>query len=239
MRTLRNVAVTMLLSTSAVALASCDWPLDAGCSGVGYYALQVAIRDAQGNPQALGATVTLYDAAYREQDSARYDPLLVYAAQERGGRRYDIQVAKRYYTDTWVRGVEAPGGGCVTGHENTPVTRVVPVVLNLAPNAPPVRSIHLLPPRILLDRAPYPSVGMFTPYVDATDGVSRAIQWRIAGDTASVDFDPATGTVRYRCLARSGALTIAAISVVDSTVVGKAEVAVQGHSATPSDTPCG
>ena len=44
---------------------------------VGYWALQVAIRDAQGNPLALGATVTLYDGAYREQDSARYDPLIV------------------------------------------------------------------------------------------------------------------------------------------------------------------
>ena len=209
-----------------------------GCSGVGYWALQVAIRDAQGNPLALGATVTLYDGAYREQDSARYDPLTVYAAQERGGRRYDIQVAKRYYADAWVRGVEAPGGGCVTGREKTPVTRTVPVVLSLAPNAPAVREIHLLPPRILLDRAPYPSAGTFTPYVDANVGVSRAIRWCIAGDTGSVDFDPATGTVRYRCRARSGALTISAISAVDSSVFGTAELAVQGHPATPSDAPC-
>jgi hypothetical protein len=205
---------------------------------VGYYALQVARRDAQGNPQALGATVTLYDAAYQEQDSARYDPLIVYAAQERGGRRYDIQVSKPHYTDAWVRGVETPSGGCVTGHETTPVTRVVPVVLTLAPNAPAVRSIYLLPPRVLLDRAPYPSAMTFTPYVDAASDGARAIRWRIAGDTSSVEFDPATGTVRYRCLARSALLTIRAISVVDSSVSGTAEVAVQGHPATPTDPPC-
>ena len=184
MRTPRNLWVVILLSAAA-ALASCEWPFVTGCSGVGYWALRVAIRDAQGNPLALGATVTLYDGAYREQDSARYDPLIVYAAQERGGRRYDIQVAKRYYADAWVRGVEAPGGGCVTGREKTPVTRTVPVVLTLAPNAPVVRSIHLLPPRILLDRAPSPSVGTFTPYVDVNVGVSRVIQWRIAGDTSA------------------------------------------------------
>ena len=50
---------------------------------MGDWALQVAIRDAQGNPLALGATVTLYDGAYREQDSARYDPLIVYAGTRR------------------------------------------------------------------------------------------------------------------------------------------------------------
>ena len=230
--TARMAAVLVL------AVASCEWPLVSGCSGVGYYALQIPIRDARGNPLALNATVTLYDGTYRAEASAREDPLTVYAAADRGGRRYDIQVSKPYYTDVWVRGVDTPGGGCVTGHESTPVTRVLPVVVALAPGAPAVRSVHLLPPRVLLDRAPYPSVGTFTPYVDADPGVSRAVVWRLTGDTSSVSFDPTTGIVRYRCLARSGSLTIRAISAADSTVVGSADIAVQGHPAVLGDPPC-
>jgi hypothetical protein len=135
--------------------------------------------------------------------------------------------------------VETRGGGCVTGHEKTPVTRTVPVVLTLAPGAPEVRSVRLLPPRILLDRAPYPSVAVFTPYVDANAGTSRAIRWRLSGDTGSVIFDHATGTFQYRCLATSGYLTVSAISVADSSVVGTAQLAVQGHPAAPTDPPCG
>ena len=228
----------LLAALLVLTVGSCGWPLVSGCSGVGYYALQVPIRDLQGNPQALNATVTLYDGAYQVQASSREDPLTVYTAQDRGGRRYDIHVTKPYYADVWLRGVDTPGGGCVTGHESKPVTRVVPIVLTLAPGAPAVRSVHLLPPRVLLDRAPYPSVGTFTPYVDANPGVSRAVVWRLTGDTSSVSFDSTTGIVRYRCHARSGVLTIRALSVADSVVVGSAMIAVQGHPAVPGDPPC-
>ena len=235
---MRNRSVRLLSLVLTLVVVSCDWSSFMGCSGVGYWALQVEIRDAQGYPQALGATVTLYDGTYREQDSAIYDPLIVNTADERGGRRYDIQVSKPNYADAWVRGVDTPGGGCVTGHEKTPVTRTVPVVLTLAAGAPEVRSVRLLPPRMLLDRSPNPSVGTFTPYVDVNAGTSRAIRWRLSGDTGSVIFDHATGTFQYRCLAQSGYLTVSAISVVDSSVVGTAQLAVQGHPAAPGDPPC-
>lgn len=236
---MRNRSVTLLSLVLSLIAMSCDWSSFMGCAGVGYSALHVTITDAQGNPQALGATVTIYDGTYRETDSTTYDPLSVYTADDRGGRRYDIQVSKPHYADAWVRGVETRGGGCVTGHEKTPVMRTVPVVLTLAPSAPQVRSVHLLPPRILLDRAPYPSVGTFTPYVDANAGTSRAIRWRITGDTGSVILDHATGTFQYRCLAQSGYIKVSAISVADSSVVGTAELAVQGHPAAPGDPPCG
>ena len=212
-----------------LALTSCDWPIVSGCAGVGYAALRIQVRDASGNPQALGATVTVYDGAYQAQSRSMYDTLAIEAAFERGGRPYDIQVAKPHYQDTWVRGVATRGGGCVTGHEVPPVTRVVPVTLSLVSSAPPVRSIHLLPPRILLDRGLTREVGTFTAHIDTDANVSRDIRWRIEGDTASVFFDPRTGTVRYRCRSRSGYLTLTALSVVDSNVVGRAEVAVQGH----------
>lgn len=233
---MRNCLVVCFSLVAALVVVSCE-SLTGGCAGVGYYALQVAIRDAQGNPQALGATVTIYDGSYSAQANSSYDALNVYAADERGGRKYDIQVSKPHYADVWMRGVKTPGGGCVTANENA--TRLVPVVLTLAAGAPAVRSVHLLPPHILLDRAPYQSVATFTPYVDANPGTSRAVRWRITGDTGSVVMDSTTGTFRYKCLARSGYLTITAISIADSSVMGTAALAVQGHPAATNDPPCG
>ncbi|MBL0171337.1 MAG: hypothetical protein IPP90_11495 [Gemmatimonadaceae bacterium] len=232
----RTLPVALALLVSSLAVASCNWA--GGCAGVGYHAVHVTIRDQQGNPIAIGATVTLHDGAYLERAGTQYDPLNVYAAADRGGRRYDIQVTKSHYNERWVRGVRAPGGGCVTGHEEEPVTITVPVVLTLAAGAPPVRSVSLLPPHILLDRPPWQGVGTFTAYVDANVGLSRDVLWRISGDTGSVDFDAATGTVRYRCRSRSGNLIVTARSIEDTLVFGVADVAVQGHPATPADPPC-
>jgi hypothetical protein len=229
---------TLAAVLSTLALSGCDWAFPTGCAGVGYSAVRVTIRDQEGNPLALGSLVTLYDGDYREQDSSIYDPLSVYGAGERGGRTYDIQVSRRYYHDSWVRGVRAPGGGCVTGHEGTPVTITVPVVLVPRPDAPAVRAAHVLPPHILLDRPPYTGTVTFESFVDAGSGISRAVHWRITGDTGSVAFDPSTGTLRYRCLAKSGYITVIAQSQVDSTVIGMADVSVQGHPASQTDPPC-
>jgi hypothetical protein len=208
------------------------------CAGVGYYAVQVTVRSESGEPLALGATVTLVDGAYEETDSAVYDPLNVLAAEERGGRTYDVHVVKQFYNDVWVRGVRAPGGGCVTGHESSPVTVTVPVVLKAAAGAPAVRSVYLLPVHVLLDRPPYQTLGRVTPYVDASAGTSRAVSWRIMGDTGSVIFDPVTGLLGYRCLPKSGYLKLIATSVADPSVSGMADIAVQGHPANASDPPC-
>ncbi len=110
-----------IVAASCAALISCDDVLRSGCSGVGYNAVRVSILDGQGKPQALGAVVTLYDGTYQERDSSIFDAYSVNGAQERGGRTYDIQVSKTYYQDVWVRGVKAPGGGCVTGQESNSV----------------------------------------------------------------------------------------------------------------------
>jgi hypothetical protein len=156
------------------------------------------------------------------------------AADERGGRTYDIHVTKPYYNDAWIRDVRAPGGGCVT----VPATVAVPAVISLAPNAPAVRSVHLVPAHILLDRPPYRGAFTFTPVVDANPGTSQAVTWRLTGDTASVTFDPASGALIYRCLAKSGYLTITAAAVANPSVTANGDIAVQGHPAATSDPPC-
>lgn len=236
---MRPASSIIVITCLTAAISSCKIPTFAGnCAGVGYYAVLVTVRDLAGNPQALGATVTLSDGAYSEVHKQLDDPLNVSAADERGGRTYDIHVSKPYYNDVWVRGVKAPGGGCVTGHESSPTTITVPVQLTVVASAPPVRSVYLLPQRILLDRAPYRTSWAFSPIVDSNAGVSRAVVWRLVGDTASVTFDQATGTLTYRCLPTSGYLTLTARSLIDSTVSGSAAIAVQGHGAATNDPPC-
>jgi hypothetical protein len=54
-----------------------------------------------------------------------------------------------------------------------------------------------------------------------------------------VAFDATTGTVTYRCVSKSGYLTVTATPVADSSVVTGAAVPVQGHPAADNDPPCG
>lgn len=228
----------LVLIALVVCVACSSLTGDKVCTGVGYYAVRLEITDEFGEGLALGATATLTDGEYVEHDdNMNEDPRYIFAAEERGGRTYDVRVSKQYYVDGIVRGVRAPGGGCVTGHESTPTTIDVPVILHPESGAPQVRSVHLVPTRILLDRGRALSYA-FRPYVDASWGVSRAVSWTISGDTAAVGFDAPTGTVTYRCLPTGGNLKIVARSLIDSTVSGSATIAVQGHPAATNDPPC-
>lgn len=234
---MRRVSILSLCGAVA-AFWACELPFGAVCAGVGYNALQIDIRDARGEPQALGARVELSDGSYHELDSTSWSALTVMAADERGGRTYDILVSKPFYNDVIIRNVKTRGGGCVTGHESPPVTSILPVTLTLAPGAPAIRSVHLLPPQAFLDRAPHPTTVTPQIYIDANPGVSRSVIWRIDGDTASASLDTATGRLDYRCLAKNGRLKLIATSVVDSSLSGEVDVAVQGHPINTSDPPC-
>jgi hypothetical protein len=237
-RAMRHLWSTAALLSAIVVLSTCI-PTTKDCADVGFTALVVTVRDQLGTPQALGATLTLYDGTYSESDSNMgNDSLRIGGAGNRGNHSYDVKVSKPYYNDGWVRDVYAPGTGCVNIGVG-PMTTTVPVTISLAAGAPGVRSLFVLPSHLNLDRAPYLSALVFTPYLDHDPGVSKAVTWRITGDTASVTFDTTRGAVFYRCLKTSGYLTVTARSVVDSTVVGSATIQVQGHPAATDDPPCG
>ena len=230
-------ALIVLAMGAAALVAACDGlPFETDCAGVGYHAVTVTIRDELGHAQALGSSVMLQDGSYVEFHGAE-DSLTVFAADDRGGRTYDIHVTKPFYNEVWVRGVRAPGGGCVTGHESTPTNIVVPIALSLAPNAPPLRSIYLLPNYSpILDRSQ--TKFTFTPVIDASPGVSRTVLWSVIGDTASAGFDPVSGSLTYRCLATSGSLDVTATLTAMPSLSAKANIRVQGHPASTTDPPC-
>lgn len=197
--------------------------------------LTVEIRDRNGRAQGVGSTVTLVDGDARYPQTLRDDSLRVTYFQTAGASVVDVVVSKPFYQDAVVRNVRVSRNACRAG-DTPPVT--LPVVLALAPSAPAVRSAHLLPPRILLDREPYTTVYTFTAVVDANPGISTAVRWRLDGDTSGVSLDAQTGTVRYRCQRTSTYPTLQAIAVADTTVVATAALAIQGHPAAPNDPPC-
>jgi hypothetical protein len=224
----------------ALAVSACDLPfISGGCAGVGYYALQMQIVDENGLPAALGAVVTVDDGDYHAMDSVIHTPLWHLAAPDRGGHTYDVRVEKRNYNTVTTR-VKAKGGDSCVDNSNIDdnVTQMT-VRLTPAPNASPVRALNLLPRYILLDRAPGNTSWAFTPFIETAFGTSRAIEWSITGDTASVGFDARTGVVAYKCRPTSGKLVITARSLVDPTAFASADIAVQGHPGASNDPPCG
>lgn len=228
----RNASYIGVLLIATLALAACKGVTEVRCA-VGYPpSLNVTVRDVAGRPQALGAAVTFYDGTDRFLDSTFTESLSVQGGG--AGHTYDISVTKRYYADTTVRRVSTPNYDICGSYRPGQVT--VPVVLSLVVGAPAVRSLYLLPQRITMDRGWTPFV--FASVIDANVGTSHAVRWSIAGDTGSVAFDSATGTLTYRCLKKSGYLTLTATSVADSTVVASSAVAVQGHPAVDNDPPC-
>lgn len=232
---LRRIAAGFAIVGAALASA-CDLSsiLGSDCAGVGYYTVKVTIRDQLGHAQALGATVMLVDGSYSETDSP-YDTLVAYGAEERGNRTYDIHVTKPFYNEVVVRGVRAPRLGCGSSPGSSPI--LVPIVLSLAPNAPSLRSIYLVPNYSpLLDRGQ--STFTFTPIIDASPGASRVVLWSITGDTASAALDPATGTLTYRCRPTSGSLDVTATLAAMPSLSATQTVRVQGHPASTADPPC-
>lgn len=215
------------------ALTGCDaFTGQRVCTLVGFPPpINVAVRDGSGRPQALGAVATFQDGSATVGDSTRTDSLVISGGNYNG--TYDIFVSKPWYNTTVVRGVHAPQGDQCAGHHDRPIT--VPAVLALAFVSPPIRSVFLVPSGGTLDRGRNATLGLF---VDASPGVSRAVHWRVVGDTSSVSLDSTTNTLLYRCQVHTGYVTVTAKSIADSTLADSANFAVQGHPGSPSDPPC-
>jgi hypothetical protein len=227
-----SLRVSALL-VAAMALSACGSIVGVDrCNLMAYPpAFDVTVRDQAGAPQALGAVVTFTWASNRYQYSTLDDSVNVRAGGP--GTAYEIQVSKRYYNDASAHNVYTPDLGC--GRAGAVVT--VPIVLSLVPGSPAVRSLYVLPQRRTLDRGGDGKYA-FASVVDANVGTSHAVRWSLTGDTASVALDAATGILTYRCLSKSGYLTLTATSVADSTIFASAAVAVQGHPAATNDPPC-
>lgn len=179
-------------------------------------ALDLQIRDSYGRGQAIGTTVVIRGPSGSQTQVGSNDTLNIYDASNTSGL-YSVIFSRPYYQDLTIDNI------VVTGNEQcgTVNTAKVPVVLHLAPGAPPLRSLILLGGQLL----DHPGAqAQLIPYFDADPGVSTALKWSVSDTTiATVD---ANGLVTAKCVKDGGTVKVTATSLFDSTKSGTAAIGV-------------
>ena len=223
-------ARTLVLAFTTIALcAACGTRDDADpclpiVNGVVAYvpALDLVVRNARGQGIALNDTAIASNG--RESvTSTGYDTLHIQAGRPEPGT-YSARVTRRYYLDGVVTDIVVPAGRC-----GGPTTRTVPITLQLAPGAPPLRSVGV----IGVDFLYAPGVQrQLAASVDADAGVATTVTWRLS-DTTVARID-ASGLVTAKCTTKDYPVdTVTAISTADTTVRGSALVGVAHQTACP------
>ncbi len=196
------------------------------CALPGWYPIVARVRDADGHPTAIGATVTITKEGYEASEMGAGDPLEIYVGDSKGGV-YDVEVTKPYYDGATVENVEVIEDEC--GYSD-PVP--VEVTLTLHPDAPPVRQV------VVPTGTWYYGDGniteQVTAHVEADRGVSREVTW--ASSDSSVATITSEGELTAMCRTSVGTATLTATSVADPSKQGSFEVEVS--AADPASGRC-
>jgi len=219
---------TLLLC--AAALAACDRKNEVGmtCADlvvpgvvISRAGIDVQIRDPFGRGQAIGSTVVAKSDGVAEDRTDIRDTLNAYTAYSHAGT-FSVQVSRPYYRDAIVSNVVVRPEGCAVA------TTTVPVTLELAPGAPPLRSMIIVGADFLYQ----PGVQVhLLPHFDADPGVSTAVTWSLSdASLATVD---ANGVVTAKCTKDGGTETVTATSVVDAGISATVRLGVAGANNCP------
>lgn len=173
-----------------------------------------------GHGAALGATVIVY----RGTDSTTTtgtDTLHVRVGFMDAGN-FKVRVRRPFYQDAVLASVTVVAGQC-----NVVVTPVT-VTLDLAPGAPPIRSLAVFGAEFL--SAPGAQRQLSARF-DADPSVPTTVTWRLS-DTTLARID-ATGLVTAKCTTVGGADTVTAIALADTTRKANAVFSVARVAACP------
>ncbi len=176
------------------------------------------IRDAMGQPAAVGATVTLRKLFYKKSTIGHGDPdsLHVGVGESETGP-FDVYVTKPYYTEVIVKNIYVSTDKCGISEPAR-----VKVVLSLLPDAPPVRRVVVQPSGSFYGWGNMKE-RMFANVV-AAPGVSKQIIWSSSDPTvATITPD---GLLTTMCPKSGGNTLITAISAVDPTKQASFDVTV-------------
>jgi hypothetical protein len=184
--------------------------------------IDLLVRDASGQGQALGDTAITYRGTDSLITTGR-DTLHLDAGFGTPGT-FAVRVRRKFYRETVLPGVVVQSGMC-----GGPVTTVLPVTLQLAPGAPPLRSVTVFGANFLYA----PGVqSQATARFDADPSIPRTVTWRLSDTTvARVD---ANGLITAKCTVRSNVKdTVTALATVDTMARGTAVFGVAQQGGCP------
>jgi hypothetical protein len=186
--------------------------------------LDLQVRDPFGHGQAIGTTAVVSRTDGSVAPANIQDTLNILSAYNVEGT-FTVTLTRPYYKDASIADVVVPlaqPGGCSV------VTTKVPVTLQLAAGAPPVRAMTILGAEFL----DHPGAqATLLPYFDANPDVSTAVTWQLNdGTLASVD---ANGVVTAKCTKAGGTVKVTATSVVDLSITSFVNLGVAPASSCP------
>src|SRR5256885_324393 len=176
---MRSWIVGCAIIVIAIACSSEETTTEQGCNmpvpGVVISApgIDLQVRDPFGRAQAIGTT-----AVVRRSDSAPVeafvnDTLNIYSAINVSGT-FTVTVHRPYYIDATVGNIVVTPHGCVVNQTK------VPVVLQLAPGAPALRSLVIVGAEFLGQPG---AQAHLVAHFDANPDVSNAVTWQVSDAT--------------------------------------------------------
>ena len=178
----RSIFASLLVLILALSACGAWGATDVYCPLILYPSVHVEVRDAQGEPAANGATVTIRDAEGYTASQMGFgeNPYISVGEDSRSGP-FTVEVTKPYHTSVVFENVRAPTGNCGL---NGPAE--VAVTLRLEPGAPSVR-------QVVVPEWSYGFSGGWEDrviaYVEAAPGVSREVTWS-SSDTSVITVTP-------------------------------------------------
>lgn len=207
-------AITAACSGSGVQPRHGCMSMDAPGAIIAVPGIDLQVRDTYGQGEAIGTTAAIKRSSGEMMAPSIMDTVHIYAAFDISGD-FSITLSRPYYQDLTIPKVTVTPNGCVVN------TTEVPVTLQLAPGAPPLRALAVAGAAYLGE--PHAQVQLVA-HFDADPGVSRAVTW-VVSDTNLATVD-ANGLVTARCPRAGGTVKVTATSVATPAVSGDASMSV-------------
>ena len=183
--------------------------------------IDLQIRDPFGVAQAIGTAAVVRKSDGTDTFAVVDDTLNIHSAFNIVGT-FTVTVTRPYYRDATVTNVSVTPDGCVVH------TTKVPVALELAPGAPPLRAMAVVGGEFLDHPGAQANI---IAHFDADPGVSRAVTWQVSDATlTTVD---ANGVVTAKCTKTGGTVKVTATSVVDATITSLINIGVSPATSCP------
>jgi Bacterial Ig-like domain (group 2) len=220
----RTVASALIVVGAAAAVFACgrdQGPVGVRCGDVTVPGvlvmppgIQVALRNAQGQPAALGASMTALNASQAPTPGYVADSLTLDANVPAG--TYSVRLAKPAYRDTTIANVVVLTGDCG-------LVQPTKLAVTLQPlgGATSVRSVGVAGTTFLATPG---SQVQLVAIVDADPGLSHAVTWRV-NDTTMATVDR-SGLVTAKCSMSGGTVAVTATSVGNGDVSASATFGV-------------